>query len=276
MAAADTLLSAVPHSPSSGIKALARLGFAAIGVVYLLMGALALLAATGQRQGQHTDKEEAVQHLQDVPGGSGLLGLIAIGLLGYILWRFTQAIRDTEGKGSGATGIGKRLWCAGSGLFYGGLALYAGRLALQGRADQGGDTSQTLTAQVLGWPGGNWLIGLVGVGVVGLGLFQLYRAYAGQFQKDLNASSLSVTQQQVVYRAGQVGFTARGVVLGIIGYFFVQAGRQARATAVGSTDEVFDLLAVMGPVVLGTVAAGLVAYGLYMLVQARYPILRGI
>ncbi|WP_310393674.1 DUF1206 domain-containing protein [Hymenobacter sp.] len=276
MSATDTLLAAVPRSPASGIKTLARLGFAAIGVVYLLMGVLALLAATGQRQGARADKEEAVQRLQDVPGGSLLLGLVAFGLLGYIVWRFTQAIRDTESKGSGAKGVGTRLFYVASGLFYSGLALYAGRLALSGRAQKGGDTSQSLTAQVLGWPGGNWLILLVGLVIIGIGVSQVYRAYAGQFQKDVNASRLPAGQQQVVYRTGQVGFTARAVVLGLIGYFFVQAGRQSRAGAVGSTDEAFDLLAAMGPVALGVVAAGLVAYGLFMLVQAKYPVLRGV
>ena len=276
MAVSDALLAAVPRSPSSGIKALARLGFAAIGVVYLLMGVLALLAALGQRQGARPDKEEAVQRLQEVPGGSVLLGLIAVGLLGYIVWRFTQAIRDTEGKGSDAKGLGTRLWFAASGLFYSGLAVYAGRLALQGRAGKGGDAPQSLTAKVLGWPGGDWLILLVGVVVIGIGLFQVYRAFSGRFKSDVNASSLSATQQQVVYRAAQVGLTARSIVVALIGYFLVQAGQQSRAGAVGSTDEAFDLLAAMGPAALGAVAAGLVAYGLYMLVQAKYPVLRGI
>jgi hypothetical protein len=277
MPASDNLLAALPNTPSAGIRTMARLGFAAIGVVYLLMGVLALLAASGQQQGAHTDKREAVQHLQDLPGGRVLLGLMAVGLVGYIIWRFTQAIIDTERKGSGAKGIGTRLWYIISGLFYGSLALYAGRLALHGRAETGGgDASRTFTATVLSWPGGDWLVMLAGVIIVGAGLYQIYRAYSGRFQKDVNASRLPAGQQQLVYRTGQVGFTARGIVLGLIGYFFVQAGRQSRAGAVGSTDEAFDLLATMGPAVLGVVAAGLVAFGLHMLVQAKYPVLRGV
>jgi hypothetical protein len=274
MSATDTLLAAVPHSPSSGIKALARLGFAAIGVVYLLMGVLALLAASGQRHGVKADKEEAVQRLQDLPGGSLLLGLIALGLLGYIVWRFTQAIRDTERQGSGAKGLSMRLWYICSGLFYSGLALYTGRLALQGHADPGGDAPQTLTAKVLSWPGGDWLIILVGLVTAGIGIFQVYRAFSGRFRSEVDGSSLSATEQRLVYRAGQVGLSARAAVISIIGYFLVQAGRQSRAGAVGSTDEAFSVLANMGPAVLGAVAAGLVAYGLYMLVQAKHPILR--
>ncbi|WP_426060411.1 DUF1206 domain-containing protein [Hymenobacter sp. B1770] len=276
MSASDTLLSAVPQSPSAGIKALARFGFAAIGIVYVLMGVLALLAVTGLGRGARADREEAVQRLQDLPAGNVMLGLIAFGLLGYIVWRFTQAIRDTEDKGTGLKGVGTRLWYIASGLLYGGLALYAGRLALNGRTNKGADTSQTLTAKVLGWPGGDWLIIILGVVIIGVAIFQVYRAYSGQFQKDVNASGLSPNQEQLVYRAGQVGFTARGLVLAILGYFFVQAGQQSRASAVGGTGEAFDFLAKMGPIALGTVAAGLVAYGLFMLVQARYPVLRGL
>ena len=276
MSATDTLLSAVPNSPASGIKTLARLGFAAIGVVYLLMGVLALLAVTGLGRGARADQKEAVQRLQDLPGGRLLLGLIAFGLLGYIVWRFTQAIRDTENKGDGAQGVGTRLWYAASGLFYSGLALYAGRLALNGRAAKGGNTSQGLTATVLGWPGGDWLVLLVGVVVIGVAGYQVYRAYSGAFQKDVNASRLPAAQQAVVYRTGQIGYTARAVVMALLGYFLVQAGQQSRAGAVGDTSEAFDFLAATGPAALGVVAAGLVAYGLHMLVQARYPVLRGL
>lgn len=276
MSAVNPLLAAVPHSASSGIKTLARLGFAAIGMVYLLMGVLALLAATGLGRAAPADREEAVLRLQDLPGGNILLGLISFGLLGYIVWRFTQALRDTENQGSDAKGLGTRLWYAVSGLFYGSLALYAGRLALSGRAARGSSAPQSLAAKVLSWPAGEWLLMLAGAVVVGVGLYQIYRAYAGQFQKDVNASSLSATQQRLVYRVGQVGFTARGIVLALIGYFLVQAGQQSRAAAVGTTGDAFDLLAAMGPAVLGAVAAGLVAYSLFMFVQARYPVLRGV
>ncbi|HEX8429271.1 DUF1206 domain-containing protein [Hymenobacter sp.] len=276
MTVANTLSSAVPSSPSAGIRALARFGFAAKGLVYLLMGILALLAATGQRGGQTADKKQAVQTLQDLPGGPVLLGFIAFGLLGYIIWRFVQAVRDTENKGSGAKGIGRRLGYAGSGLLYASLAWFAAQLAWSGSASGGSNSQQTLIAKVLSWPGGNWIIMAVGLAIIGAGIYQIINAYSGKFHKHVNASDLPANQQNIVYRTGQVGYTARGVVMAIIGYFFVQAGRQSSASAAGTTDEAFDLLATMGPAVLGIVALGLMAYGLYMLVQARYPVLRGV
>ncbi|ALD22376.1 DUF1206 domain-containing protein [Hymenobacter sp. DG25A] len=276
MSLATTISAAVPGSPSAGIRALARFGFAAKGVVYFLMGILALLAATGQQGGQTADKEQAVQTVQSLPGGQVLLGLIAFGLLGYIIWRFTQALRDTENKGSDAKGLGRRLGYAGSGLVYASVAWYAAQLAMNGYADKGGNARQDLTAKVLNWPAGEWLVMLLGLIIIGTGLYQIYRAYSGSFSKHVNDSGLPANQQQIVYRTGQVGYTARGIVLGIIGYFFVQAGRQHRAAAVGTTDEAFDFLAAMGPAALAIVALGLMAYGLYMLVRAKYPVLNGI
>ena len=96
----------------------------------------------------------------------------------------------------------------------------------------------------------------------------------GDLDRSVQNAGLPAHQQNIVYRTGQAGYTARGIVLALIGYFFVQAGFQSRATAVGTTDEAFDLLATMGPGVLGVVALGLMAYGFYMLVQARYPVLK--
>ncbi|OWP64330.1 hypothetical protein CDA63_04660 [Hymenobacter amundsenii] len=273
MSVSDTLQGAMPTSPSAGIRALARFGFAAKGTVYALMGALALLAATGQQEGQTADKKQAVQSLQSLPGGSILLGLIAFGLLGYIAWRLVQAFSDTENKGSDAKGLARRVGYAASGLVYASLAWYAGQLAFSGSADSG-NGKETLTAKVLGWPGGEWLVMLAGIATIGVGLYQLYQAYSGKFHKNVQGSDIPAGQQNTVYRLGQVGYTARGVVLGIVGYFFVQAGLQSRAEATGSTDQAFDLLASMGPVVLGVVALGLLAYGIYMLVQAKYPVLK--
>ncbi|MBC6611173.1 DUF1206 domain-containing protein [Hymenobacter sp. BT507] len=274
MSATDTLQATLPTTPSSGIRMLARFGFAAKGLVYGLMGLLALLAATGQQNGKTTDKREAVQTLQDLPGGPVLLGLIAFGLLGYIVWRLVQAFRDTEDKGSGAKGIARRVGYAASGLIYASLAWYAAQLAMSTASNSDSNTRQTLTGKVLSWPGGEWLIMLVGLATIGVGLYQIYRAYSGTFHKNVKSSDIPADQQTKVYRLGQVGYTARGIVLGITGYFFVQAGLQSRAAAIGDTEQAFDLLASMGPVVLGIVALGLIAYGLYMLVQAKYPVLK--
>jgi hypothetical protein len=274
----SSVSAALPHSPSSGIKALARFGFAAKGVVYLVLGTLAVMAATGVQGGKTADKEQVLQTIQNLPFGRFLLGLVAFGLLGYVIWRLVQAFRDTEDKGSDAKGLARRIGYAGSGLLYTGLAYAAGRAAFSGgAADQGGgSTQQSLVAKILAQPYGQWLVGAIALGVIGAGLYQIYRAYSGKFAKHVNSSSLPADQQKIVFRTGQIGYTARGVVMAIIGYFLLQAALQSNSNQVQGTEGAFDLLASMGPVVLAIVALGLMAYGVYMLVQAKYPVLRGV
>lgn len=273
----SSVTSSLPHSPSSGIKALARFGFAAKGVVYIVLGALAVMAATGVQGGKTAGKEQVLQTIQDLPFGRVLLGLVAFGLLGYVIWRLVQAIRDTEDKGSDAKGMARRLGYAGSGLLYASLAFAAGRAALSGGSSgSGGNTQQSLIAKLLEQSWGQWLLGAIALGVIGSGLYQIYRAYSGKFAKHVNGSSLPADQQKIVYRTGQVGYTARGIVMALIGYFLLQAAMQSNSGAAQGTEGAFDLLASMGPVVLAIVAIGLMAYGVYMLVQAKYPVLKGV
>jgi hypothetical protein len=235
------------------------------------------MAATGVQGGKTADKQQALQTIQDLPFGRVLLGLVAFGLLGYVVWRLVQAFRDTEDKGSDAKGMARRLGYAGSGLLYAGLAFAAGRAALSGGAsDQGGGTQQSLIAKLLDQSWGQWVLGAIALGVIGAGLYQIYRAYSGKFAKHVNSSSLPAEQQKIVYRTGQVGYTARGIVMAIIGYFLLQAAMQSNSNAAQGTEGAFDLLASMGPAVLAIVALGLMAYGVYMLVQAKYPVLRGV
>ncbi|SMB94979.1 protein of unknown function DUF1206 [Hymenobacter roseosalivarius DSM 11622] len=276
--ATSSITSALPHSPSSGIKALARFGFAAKGVVYLVLGTLAVMAATGVQGGKTADKKQVLQTIQDLPFGRFLLGLVAFGLLGYVIWRLVQAFRDTEDKGSDAKGLARRLGYAGSGLLYAGLAFAAGRTAFSGGAANqgGGSTQQSMTAKLLAQPYGQWLVGAIALGIIGAGLYQIYRAYSGNFAKHVNSSSLPADQQKIVFRTGQIGYTARGIVMAIIGYFVLQAALHSNSGKVQGTEGAFDLLAGMGPVVLAIVALGLMAYGVYMLVQAKYPVLRGV
>jgi hypothetical protein len=205
--------SALPQpSVSNGIRTLARFGFAAKGAVYLTMGILALLAATGMQGGKTADKQQAVQTIQDLPMGRFLLGLIALGLAGYVIWRFTQALRDTENKGHGAKGIARRIGYAASGLFYVALAFYAGKAAWQNTdvssAGGSGNSKQSMVATLLEQSYGPWLVGAIGLFIIGTGIYQVWRAYSGKFAKHVNSSQLPANQQQVVFRTGQVGYTA--------------------------------------------------------------------
>jgi hypothetical protein len=241
-----------------------------------VLGALTTMAAVGVRGGATADQQQVFQTIQHLPLGQALLWLVAVGLLGYVVWRFTQALLDTEGKGTSTAGLAVRGFYIFSGLLYAVLAYYAGKMAWYGHRVVEPDTTKPMLREALHHGYGQWLLGLAGLTVLVAGVVQIYRALSGKFDTDLNNRRLSDTQRRWVYRTGQIGYSARGVVLVIMGYFGVLAARHANASEIRDTAGTFDALQAMGPAVLGVVALGLVAYGTYMLVQARFPILRGV
>lgn len=254
---------------------LAKVGFATKGIVYFLMGSLALLAAAGQRGGQIGDKQRSVHSLVALPGGRVLLAVIAIGLLAYVLVRVMQGLFDTEQKGTRFKGIARRIGYVVNGVLYLGLVAYASTSAFGGRvATDSRENERTWTARVLHWPGGVWLVMLVGVIIVIAGLVAMSQAYTGKFMETIELDDVGEKRYAFIRRAGQAGYLARGVVMVIIGSFFFHAGKTARAAAVGNAEDALDLLAKMGPLVLAAVAFGLASYGVFAMLQALYPVRR--
>ncbi|TGE29278.1 DUF1206 domain-containing protein [Hymenobacter metallicola] len=276
MSSLESVVPTILPTPSTSIRALARLGFLSIGFVYLVLGALTIMAAIGVRGADTADQEQVFQTIQRLPLGQVLLWLVAVGLVGYVVWRFTQALLDTEHQGTTTAGLAVRGFYIFSGLLYLLLAYYAGKMAWYGHKIQEPDTTKPFLREALHHGYGQWLLGLVGLTILVAGLVQMYRAVSGKFDTDVNGRELTDAQCRLVYRTGQVGYSARGVVLAIMGYFCVMAARHANANEIRDTAGTFDALQAMGPAVLGLVALGLVAYGVYMLVQARFPILRGV
>jgi hypothetical protein len=257
------------------IERLARFGYAAKGVVYVLIGALAALGA--YKGGEPTDSRGALTHIVRQPYGRVMLGVIAAGLAAYALWRLVQALRDTEDKGSDLKGLSIRFGYACIGVVYAGLSYSAVRLILGHDAGKGSDqTSKEWTATFFALPLGRWLVGLAGLGVIGFGLYQCYKAFTAKFCEKWKRHEMSERARSLAMRAGQVGLTARGVVFAIIGIFLIQAALRARAEeARGLSGALYALeQQPYGPYVLGAVALGLVAYGLYMFVEARYRRMR--
>jgi hypothetical protein len=226
--------------------------------------------------GQTTDTRGAFQEIYSHPFGMILLGIVAIGLSGYAVWRVTQAIVDAEGKGNDLKGISIRIGYASSGLIHAGLALSAARVVLgdsQGSSEQ---DHKSRTAQVMALPFGPLLVGLVGVGFIGFGIYQLYKGYKRKFLKRLEGGSMNATEKRWATRCGQIGLAARGVVFGIIGYFLITAALNYDPREVRGLGGALRAIAVQpyGKVLLGIVAAGLAAYGFYMFVEAKYHHIR--
>lgn len=252
------------------VERLMRLGFATKGVVYITIGLLAAQAAFGTG-GQTTDSEGALKAISQQQFGVFLLSIIAVGLIGYALWRFVQAIIDPEHQKTDAKGIFQRLGYAMSGFIYSGLAFTAIKMLLgSGGSSGGGNSSQDWTARVLAQPFGEWLVGLAGAGVIGLGFYMLYEAYSAKFRRKLKLSEMSEDERKWTIRLGRVGHAARGIVFCVIGLLLVQAARLSDANQVEGPDGALQVLAnqPFGPWVLGIVAIGLVAYGVFMLSMA--------
>jgi hypothetical protein len=250
-----------------------RLGYAAHGVVYALIGILALQAALGIG-GDITDTEGALVRIIAAPYGRLLLGAIALGLVGYATWRFVQAALDSEDKGADPKGLLARGGYAVSGVVHLGLAWFAARLILGTESASGGgdQAAQERIAWLLSLPVGAWLVALVGAIVVAVGGFQLYKAYRADFHRQLETREMSGPQQRWALQAGRLGAVARGVVFGIIGGFLIVAAIQAEP---GQARGLGGALAIIaeepaGPSLLGVVAAGLLAYGFFELVKARF------
>lgn len=249
---------------------LARFGYAAKGIVYLIIGILAAQAALGSG-GQTTGPTGALSWLSNQAFGMILLSVVAIGLFGYALWRFVEAWVDPGHEGADAEGLIKRIGFAVSGIIYGLFGVEALRIAF-GSSGGGGDQAQDWTARLMAQPFGLWLVGIVGVIVIGTGLYQFYRAYTASFREKLKLHEMSSEEITWSTRAGRIGFAARGVVYLIIGGFLIAAAWQADPQEAAGIGEALRTLGQQpyGPWLLGIVALGLAAYGIFALVLARY------
>lgn len=253
------------------IERYARFGYVAYGLVYALVGFFAVQAAFSGG-GKTTGQEGALQSILSAPLGRVLLVLIAVGLLGYAAWRLLQGIMDPDDDGSDAKGIVKRLDHGLNGLFHGALALTAGRLALGLGGGGGGGSPDGWTARLLAQPFGRWLAVIAGVIIVGVGLYQFYKAYKASFRDELKLHEMSLREKIWATRSGRLGYAARGVVFGVIGVFIIQAAVQTDPQKARGLGGALQTLArqPFGPYLLGAVALGLVSYGVFMLVMARY------
>lgn len=238
------------------METMTRVGFAARGIMYFLIGYLALEA------GRAEDGAGALSHL-DSSWGKLLLGIMALGFLGYGIWRLSEAVIDTEGHGSDAKGAGLRVAGAVSAAIHLGLALTAATLALGGGSSASGSTEEK-AATALSLPGGQTAMSLVAAVLVVAGLYQLLKALKGDLLKHLDREA---ARQAWVTWVGRAGYAARGIVFAIMGVFLWQAARSSDASQAGDMGEALSSLPSTLQMV---VAAGLILFGVFSLLEARY------
>lgn len=259
------------QQPEQWIERLARFGYAAKGIVYIIIGVLAFMAAVDWG-GRVTGTEGAFRTIASQPFGKVMLFFVAIGLLGYVLWRFVEAIKDPEHQDSGAGAIARRITYAVSGIIYGALALSALKIVFSNSSGSSSGGSQQQTATLLSQPFGRWLVAAVGVASIAYGFYCFYRSYSTKFRRKLKLAEMDIKTEKWATRIGRFGLAAKGVVAVIVGYFFIQAARTYDASQAGTTEGALQALQRQpyGAWLMGIVALGLVAYGLHLEVQARY------
>jgi hypothetical protein len=254
---------------------LARSGLVAKGVSFGIVAALAISVAVGSG-GKTTSRQGALETLAHHTWGKALLVLLALGFAGYAMWRLVQAFAergendDEKGK---AKKWGKRAGYVGRGLIYAGLTFTTIKIL----ADSGGQQSQNekaqkTTAAVLDWPGGRWIVAIAGLCILGAALWNLYRGVARKFEDKWRTGEMTETERKWGGRAGVAGHLARGVVFGLVGVFFIKAAIDYDPNNAIGLDGALQKLAraSYGPLLLGLTAAGLLSYGLFCLVDARY------
>lgn len=249
-----------------------RLGFAAKGIVYLVIGLLAEQAAFDVTS-DTADTEEALIEIIVQPFGEVLLTILAIGLCFYALWRFIQAILDPEHSDSyRPIRLLQRLGYAVSGLSYAGVAYTAIQL-LTGLGNMTNeDSAEVWTEWLILKPFGEWLIGIGGLVVIGVGLTYMYGGYSKRYLSDLQSEQLDSMFEHWAIQFGRFGYAARGFVFVLIGFFLVKAALLSDAKQVDGLGGVLSRLAgsELGTVVLAIVAFGFISYAGYMMVTAWY------
>jgi Domain of Unknown Function (DUF1206) len=245
-----------------------RAGHVAKGVLYAVVGLLALQIPLGLG-GETTDRQGAFRTIAQQPAGEAMLLVLAAGLIGYAVWRFVQAFLDRDDEGTGIKGLAKRASYLARGLLYGAFAVLA--LAVVIGWGSGGGNEKEDTARVFELPGGRWIVAAVGAGFLAAGLYNAYRSVTGKFRKHLREHMLGKAARGWTIVVGVLGHAARAVVFTLVGVFLVRAAWQYDAQEAIGLDGALRKVAQAeyGEVLLGLVAAGLLAYALFCFVQAR-------
>jgi hypothetical protein len=254
------------------IVAAAKLGYAAKALVYAAIGVMALLAAahTGK---QTTGTQGAFIAILSQPFGRALLGVVAVGLAAYALWRLVQAVMDADHRGSDIKGIAARVGVAFAGLVYAGLAYSALRLFLGlGRSDSDDQQVRSWTALLLAQPLGPWLVAAGGIVVIAMAIRELYVAVTADFATKLKLEEMGKRMRTFIVRCAQIGHLARSIVFAIIGAFLIEAALHSDAREARGLGGALRALEQQpyGDWLLAAVAVGFLAYAAYLVLLMIY------
>ena len=256
------------YSPT--MEKLTRLGYGIKGLIYITIGLLAIQGALGKGK-TPADQLGAIRTFSELPFAQVLLWVVLIGLISYALWGVIRAILDPFHKGTDMKGLVARGGYLISAATYASFVLPTYRLLMGGSSGSGSNQTQ-LVAQIMSLPMGRFLVGLIGVAAIGAGLYQCYLGIESKFEKQFKTYALTPENYRIAIQMGRFGTIARGIVFAIVGFFFFLAAYTASPGRAQGIDGALNYLAKQpyGLWLMGIVAAGLIAFGVYSLMTAAW------
>ena len=252
------------------MEALTRVGYGVRGLIYIMMGILALSFTLG-KGGAPVDPKGAIAAIGQSPVGKVLLWVVLIGLVSYALWGVIRAVFDPLQKGHDAKGLFARAGFLFSAAGYTILvpstfSLVAGT----GSSSQGGGNTQQTMASIMSRPWGPYVIGFIGLAVIANGLYQIYLGFDAKFDRQYQTYAMTAQEVKVATQLGRFGTAARGFVFGLVGILVCTAAFQSNPSQPVGFDAALSSLMHQpyGVVLLGIVAVGLMAFGLYSMLSA--------
>jgi hypothetical protein len=250
---------------SDGVQRIARLGLVGRGLLYVVVALLAANIARGSRA--EADREGALRVIGQNGLGRLALIVVAVGFAGYALWRVLEATVRPGDKGAGG-----RVTSLFKAALYTGFAITTTEYVITRRSENANRKHMDIAGRVLGWPLGRWIVGAVGLALLGAGAWNVYRALSGKFRKHLKEHELGDAATAWVVAVAVFGLVARGVAFALVGFFVLQAAIGYDPEKAQGLDASLRKLAQApyGRPLLLVVAAGLVSFGLWCFVEARY------
>jgi hypothetical protein len=255
-------------------RAFARVGFVARALIYGIIAAVALLVAFGKRS-RPEDQQGALQTIAQQPFGRFLLAALAVGLAAFAFWCIAQAVLGQKLESREELNVFMRVGFAALGVLYIGFCVLCTAIVVgahDASSSSGGQGETRATRIALEQPAGQYLVIAVGIGIIVAGLVLIYMALSGDFRKELKEGQMDRAERRWYTALGVVGYLARGIVFALVGFFIAQAAWNYDPQEASGLDGALAKLAhaTYGPVLLAFVAAGLLAFALFSLVEARY------
>ncbi len=255
------------------IKKLARFGFYAKGFLFIVIGILALMVALGQKGGELADPAGALETVATLPYGRIFLVIFIVGAIAHGAWNVLRGLADVDNAGKNWQGIGRRVIAVGVGIFYFGLSLTAlDIITADHEADRNGAIQRMLATILLALPLGAVLMALIGLGVIGAGVSEFYSGVTGKYQENFKIRVLDESQQKIISLLGVISFSARALILVMMGCFFIAAAFYYNPNEAAGVDRALAIIAQQsyGQVLLFITSGGLLCHGILSLYEARF------